>query len=87
MTERCHGTFRYWWDYSGGTMTDWGAHHNDIAHWGIGLHAPREVSAKPSRARSGRLQRLQRIRGELRLRQRRQHQVNSTTDDAIFGAK
>jgi predicted dehydrogenase len=48
MPERCHLWFRYWLDYSGGTMTDWGAHHNDIALWGMGLDrsGPHTIEAK-----------------------------------------
>jgi predicted dehydrogenase len=46
VPERCHGNFRFWYDYSGGTMTDWGAHHNDIAYWAIGLIAPETVESE-----------------------------------------
>jgi predicted dehydrogenase len=48
VKERCHVTFRYWWEYSGGTMTDWGAHHNDIALWGLGMEhsGPETIEAR-----------------------------------------
>jgi predicted dehydrogenase len=44
--ERCHANFRWWWDYSGGPVTDWGAHHNDIARWAIGQDGPIAIEAK-----------------------------------------
>ncbi|MHC4680689.1 MAG: Gfo/Idh/MocA family protein [Planctomycetota bacterium] len=31
--RRCHGSFRWLYDYSGGQLTDLGAHFNDLAQW------------------------------------------------------
>src|SRR5262249_44840734 len=46
VPERCHMYFRYWLEYSGGTLTDWGAHHNDIALWGLGHERNGPVSVE-----------------------------------------
>jgi myo-inositol 2-dehydrogenase/D-chiro-inositol 1-dehydrogenase len=48
--ERCHGSFRWWLEYSGGKLTDWGAHHVDIAHWGLGQEStgPVEIEGQGS---------------------------------------
>ena len=41
---RCIYHFRWFWPYSGGQMTNWGAHHLDIARWVLGADGPSTVS-------------------------------------------
>ncbi len=47
--NRFHGSFRYFWDYAGGLMTDWGAHMIDMGLWGMNVTTPRSVVAMGGR--------------------------------------
>lgn len=43
--NRCLYNFRWFWDYAGGMLTDWGTHLIDIVHWAMDIDAPAAVFA------------------------------------------
>ncbi|MFY0655030.1 MAG: Gfo/Idh/MocA family oxidoreductase [Cyclobacteriaceae bacterium] len=43
--NRFHFNFRWFWDYAGGLMTDWGVHEIDIALWLMNVKSPVSVMA------------------------------------------
>lgn len=45
-TNRVHYLFRFFWDYSGGQQTNFGAHHLDIAQWGLGMDDSGPISVE-----------------------------------------
>ena len=44
-SSRFHFNFRWFWDYAGGLMTDWGVHLMDYAVFGMNADVPKSVSA------------------------------------------
>lgn len=43
--NRFHFTFRWFWDYAGGLMTDWGVHLLDYALFGMDVNTPKSIVA------------------------------------------
>ena len=43
--NRFHFTFRWFWDYAGGLMTDWGVHLLDYALYGMDVTTPKSIMA------------------------------------------
>jgi predicted dehydrogenase len=43
--NRFHFNFRWFWDYAGGLMTDWGVHMIDMVHYAMGDSGPKRVMA------------------------------------------
>lgn len=44
-SNRFHFNFRWFWDYAGGLMTDWGVHEIDIALYAMNATAPKSIVA------------------------------------------
>lgn len=51
--HRVHGSWRYFWDYGGGLMTDWGVHLLDIVHWALNDDIPHTIEARGEYAPGG----------------------------------
>ncbi|MCP4250894.1 MAG: Gfo/Idh/MocA family oxidoreductase [bacterium] len=47
--NRFHFNFRWFWDYAGGLMTDWGVHLINLALWGMGPEWPTQVVSSGGR--------------------------------------
>jgi predicted dehydrogenase len=87
VPQRCHTNFRFWYDYAGGTMTDWGAHHNDIARWAVGLDGPVTIEGAPStQPIPGGYTAFSDYEVNFTYANGVRHTVKTTHDDSIYGS-
>ncbi len=48
-----HFNWRYWWDFGGGTLADFGCHYMDLPFWALDLRYPTTVAAKGEKTSQG----------------------------------
>ena len=48
-----HFNWRYWWDFGGGTLGDFGCHYMDLPFWALDLRYPVSVEAKGEKTSQG----------------------------------
>ena len=48
-----HFDWRYWWDFGGGWLADFGCHYMDLPFWALDLRYPTSVVAKGEKAHEG----------------------------------
>ncbi len=48
-----HFNWRYWWDFGGGTLADFGCHYMDLPFWALDLRYPISVEAKGEKTSQG----------------------------------
>jgi len=52
-TSHFHFNWRYWWDFGGGQLADFGCHYMDLPFWALSLTAPTTVAATGQKGHSG----------------------------------
>jgi predicted dehydrogenase len=52
-TSHLHFNWRYWWEFGGGTLADFGCHYMDLPFWALDLRYPTTVSAHGEKAHDG----------------------------------
>ncbi len=48
-----HFNWRYWWDFGGGSLADFGCHYMDLPFWALDLRYPTSVVAKGEKSYEG----------------------------------